>query len=554
MKRLLLICAAGILSMMPLCAQGGAAEFDNGSGVEFPEPTPQQIDNLELLGRVWGFLKYHHPAVAAGEYNWDYELFRMLPDYLKAKNAGARDRYLVAWIEGLGAVPTIKPVPVAGDAHIKPDLSWIDALSPNLRDALRHIYNNRNQGDNHYLAESKYGSNLEFVNENPYADMPCPDAGFRLLALYRHWNIVNYFYPEKHLSDKPWNDVLREYIPVFLAAKDELEYEIAALRLIWEVCDTHAGLWGGGDRIDSLRGDNYVPFRVRFVEDKLVVTEYYNPEFKTLEVGDIISRIGGRSVEAIVDSLRPYYPASNEAARLRNISSDILRSRNSVIDIDGKPQQLYPHDSLGIYSIFSAGASGKSYKLLDGNIGYITLATITYKDVVRIRKSLADTRGIIIDIRNYPSAFMPFELGSWFVSQPTPFVKFSTGSVVNPGEFTFGEPVTIIPDGNKYGGKLVVIVDEISQSQSEYTAMAFRAGDDTTIIGSQTAGADGNISQILLPGGLATVISGLGVYYPDGTPTQRIGIVPDIEVRPTVRGIREGRDELLERAIEIICR
>ena len=48
------------------------------------------------------------------------------------------------------------------------------------------------------------------------------------------------------------------------------------------------------------------------------------------------------------------------------------------------------------------------------------------------------------------------------------------------------------------------------------------------------------------------MISGIGVYYPDGKETQRIGIIPDIEIKPTIKGIREGRDELLEKAISII--
>ena len=48
------------------------------------------------------------------------------------------------------------------------------------------------------------------------------------------------------------------------------------------------------------------------------------------------------------------------------------------------------------------------------------------------------------------------------------------------------------------------------------------------------------------------MISGIGVYYPDGTKTQRVGIVPDIEVKPTISGIRNGKDELLEKAIELI--
>jgi len=82
--------------------------------------------------------------------------------------------------------------------------------------------------------------------------------------------------------------------------------------------------------------------------------------------------------------------------------------------------------------------------------------------------------------------------------------------------------------------------------------MAFRAGDNTTIIGSTTAGADGNVSAIQLPGGLQTMISGIGIFYPNGEETQRVGIVPDIEIKPTIKGIKEGRDELMEKAIEVI--
>ncbi len=100
--------------------------------------------------------------------------------------------------------------------------------------------------------------------------------------------------------------------------------------------------------------------------------------------------------------------------------------------------------------------------------------------------------------------------------------------------------------------KMLRRVNELTQSQAEYTAMAFRAGNNTIIIGSTTAGADGNVSTISLPGGLKTGISGIGVYYPDGTQTQRIGIIPDIQVEPTINGIKEGKDEVLEMAIKLI--
>jgi C-terminal processing protease CtpA/Prc len=131
-------------------------------------------------------------------------------------------------------------------------------------------------------------------------------------------------------------------------------------------------------------------------------------------------------------------------------------------------------------------------------------------------------------------------------------VKFTNGNTKNPGEFSFSRALEIPNMGESYRGKLIVIVNEASQSQAEYTAMAFKAGDNTTIIGSTTAGADGNVSAIILPGGLRTMISGIGVYYPDGAQTQRVGIVPDVWVEPTINGIKQGRDELLEKAIELI--
>jgi len=79
--------------------------------------------------------------------------------------------------------------------------------------------------------------------------------------------------------------------------------------------------------------------------------------------------------------------------------------------------------------------------------------------------------------------------------------------------------------------------------------MAFRARPGAVVVGSTTAGADGNVSAIPLPGGLYTMISGIGVFYPDQRPTQRIGIVPDVSVRPTIAAIRARRDEVLEAAI-----
>jgi len=530
----------------------------------FPEMSERVINDLELLGRLWGFMKYHHPEIGRGRYNWDNELFKFLPKYLKVEDNKQRDSLLLDWIEKYGKIPVCNDCrPTSFNAVLKPDFSWVDSgnMSQQLKDKINEIYANRHQGD-HYYVSLAHSSNPEFKYENAYSNMSYPDGEYRLLCLYRLWNMIQYYFPYRHLTDKNWNTVLREYIPIFISASDELEYELASLRIIGEINDTHANLWGGGDKIAAQRGSNYAPFRVEFIENKLVVTDYYNPEYSDaceLKIGDIITHINGESVEAIVGRLRPYYPASNDAAMLRNMAVNLLRSSQASVDVSyissgqGKQKSLplYNRSLLNIYQ-YKDYFDGKSYLFLDESIGYITLATIKDADIPVIKDLFLNTKGIIIDIRNYPSVFVPFLLGSYFVSGSSAFVKFTEGNVNNPGEFTFTGSYRITPESPSYRGKLVVLVNEYSQSQSEYTSMAFRAGANTTIVGSTTAGADGNVSYIYLPGGLMTAISGIGVYYPDGTETQRVGIIPDVWVRPTIEGIKQGKDELLEAAIEII--
>ena len=108
------------------------------------------------------------------------------------------------------------------------------------------------------------------------------------------------------------------------------------------------------------------------------------------------------------------------------------------------------------------------------------------------------------------------------------------------------------PRQDYYRGKVLILIDEQTQSRAEFTVMALRTAPDAIVVGSQTSGADGNVSQIDLPGGIRTFYSGLGVFYPDGTPTQRIGIVPDVVVTPTISGIQNGVDEVLQRAVALV--
>ena len=545
--------------------------FDSGSGIALRELAPDRVADLALLGKVWGFLKYYHPKIAAGELNWDYELFRFLPGYLKTGNEKQRDELLAGWIESLGELPECRSCreKPENDAHLSPDLAWLDdaKLNEQLRTKLRYVLERRNQEKHYYLSFVENIGNPVFKNENSYKQFTYPDDGFRLLALYRYWNIIQYFFPYRDVIGEDWHGVMPVFIPKFLEARDALSYKLAARELIGRVNDTHANLWTQDEDLRKHFGMLRPAVQIKFIENQAVVTGYYNKalgEKSGLQLGDVVTAIDGVPVEERVKKMKPLYPASNEPTKLRDIARDLLRGNDPKVTLavqrDGimlpiAEVERYNAQTDGLdMSIDRAHQKPDScYRLLSADVGYIYLGNISQNLLPAIFEKFKNTKGIVIDIRNYPSEFVVFSLGSYLMPQATEFVRFTNGSIRFPGSFE-QTPVLEVGEKNEdyYEGKVVILINEISQSQAEYTTMAFRVAPKATVVGSTTAGADGNVSQFFLPGGLNTMISGIGVFYPDGRPTQRIGIVPDIEIKPTIAGIRAGRDELLEKAVELI--
>jgi C-terminal processing protease CtpA/Prc len=81
--------------------------------------------------------------------------------------------------------------------------------------------------------------------------------------------------------------------------------------------------------------------------------------------------------------------------------------------------------------------------------------------------------------------------------------------------------------------------------------MLERAGSHVTFVGAPTVGANGNVTEVALPGGYYISFSGLGVQHADGRQLQRVGIQPNVRISPTLDGVRAGRDEALETALRL---
>jgi hypothetical protein len=165
---------------------------------------------------------------------------------------------------------------------------------------------------------------------------------------------------------------------------------------------------------------------------------------------------------------------------------------------------------------------------------------------------LENTKAIIFDIRNYPNSTSPWSIANIIYPGKMCFSKLTQPDLNFPGtHYWYYDSLGYNDNTSYYKGKVIILCDEQTQSAAEYTCMMLKAMPNSIIVGSQTAGADGNITSFKLSQDIQAGFTTLGVFYPDGTETQRVGIVPDSVVYPTAEGIRQGRDEILEKALEI---
>jgi len=543
-------------------------EFEAGSGIAVKSLSKIQVDNLAMLGKVWGFLKYHHPLVTAGTRQWDYELFRVLPRVLAATDAPAARSIVQQWVASLGKVPpcTTCASLQEDDLHLRPPVAWLtdDALGAELAGTLRAIHHNRAAEQRQFYVSLVPGiGNPSFDHELGYTNLKLPDAGYQLLALYRLWNIVEYWFPYRDLIEQSWNGELTTFIPRITLASDPDAYKRELLAFIARVHDTHANLWSSLD-VRPPVGTCTIPVTLRFIENQAVVTGYTNPASGSasgLQRGDIVTALDGVLVTQLVERWSPFYAASNQPRRLHDIAASMMRGACGAVSVrisrNSAPLELKaertPQPPANSTPPPWRDRPGDTFQKLSPEVAYLKLSSVKGSQAATYIESASGTKGMIIDIRNYPSEFVVFSLGSHFVDKTTEFARFTAGDLGNPGAFHWGgPPLSLTPAAPRYAGKIAILVDESSLSQAEYTTMAFRSAPNAVVVGSTTAGADGNVSPIPLPGGLRSAISGIGVFYPDKKPTQRIGIIANIEARPTIQGIRSGRDEVLEAALRHI--
>lgn len=553
-------------------------EFSTDSKIRIDSLSSMQEENLYILAKVWGFVKYRHPSVTSGDVNWDMELFRVMPRVLEAKTNEEAQNCMIKWLSQFPfVIPEVnedyqQALQVLEDKKIlEANLSWIENksllgvdLSSYLK-KLKEVIVVDTSKAYAIFPDNDYRVNME--SESYYSELKPEDSGIRLLSLFRYWNIIEYFYPYKDITGEKWDQILRNMIPVFIQGKDQLSYVLAVSELTTFIHDTHAGVSDNQNVLREYFGI-YMP-AVEFlnIDGNIIISKVDTQNITEkipLRPGDVVLSMDGISIKDRIENCRKYISLSDED-RFINVFRFALFGTNSqevemeILRNNEKMTLIVPCTKK---RSFLSGQE-KSGIIEDEKIGYINPGTLKKGDIDKLMRKFQNTEGLIIDLRNYPSDFIVFSLAEYLIPDITPFTKFGICNRLIPGSFFISEPQSsgsglmkmVSPSAKEkplYNGKVIILMDERTQSNAEFTVMSLRNAPEAVVLGSPSVGADGDVVKVKLPGAITTYITGLSVFYPDGIQTQRIGLEPDIFVTPTLEGLREGRDELLEKAVSMI--
>jgi C-terminal processing protease CtpA/Prc len=403
--------------------------------------------------------------------------------------------------------------------------------------------------------------------ERAYAETDYPSAGHRMLAAFRIWGVIENFFPYKALIAEDWEGVLREFLPRFLTAADATAYAMTVAEMATRTGDSHCTVHSA--RLDAYLGVAPPPVRVRIIEGVPVICDIYDQATSSLEVGDVVIAVDAVDAKARLAMLSRYHSASTPQALDMIVAARLLcgpegsTATVAVRGADDKRKEITLVRATANWTRMAEQRTGDILKMPTPDIGYADLDRLPVAEVDGMFERFRDAKAIIFDMRGYPRstawAIAPRltdrrDVAGALIERPIVSADVLASEQDGGSSLHQGFQQRLPPtDKWRYQGRTVMLIDERTFSQAEHTGLFFKAANDTLLVGSPTVGANGDVTNFVVPGDIWINFTGQAIKHPDGRQLQRIGLVPDVEVRQTIAGIRAGRDEVLEKAIEAIA-
>ena len=366
------------------------------------------------------------------------------------------------------------------------------------------------------------------------------------------YNIFQHFYPYFDVIPVDWDAAFQSAIKQSYLDKNRNDHLETLERFTAKLKDGHISVRGGDHK-------NYIPpILWEWVENRLVIT-YVMDKDSNLKRGAIIEKINGVSPHDYFQATEERISAAtdgwlNYVAQRKSLYG--LKGSTIALQIDSTMYEL-TRDFTYQRVVESNDISPVKYKFYrDSSIVYLNFDLIEMDAINSLMSNLEDSKAIICDFRGHPRGTSNFlsHLVQKNENDPTcfqipqivyPDLENICGYQMEEWAIDFKKPYL--------GGKQVIFITDgraISTAESYLSFIkGFKLG---TIIGQPTAGTNGNVNRFRLPGEYHINWTGMKVLKRDGSQHHAIGVLPDVRIEKTINGIIEGRDEFLDKALELI--
>ncbi len=383
----------------------------------------------------------------------------------------------------------------------------------------------------------------------------------RLADIAIAWNVWENFYTYFDAVGVNWEPKLNEYLEKAFDAKDGEEFFQILKEFTAEIKDGQGAVsW------DSEKKYSYPPVILDRVENRITVVRLLEDSVMGIRPGDVITKIDGEDVDSLINNISKYVSSATPQWKMYKVTHYELTKgdngtdiRLTVKDQSGKTRDVVLKRSIESNQMRSLGWDDEKrpdeIAELENGIVYVDLCRSPMDSINKSIDKIADAKGVIFDVRGYPNS--NDEILRHMIDSPVLSAKWNVPRTIYPdrenlvGYDTLGR-WRLTPLQPRIKGKIVFLTNARAISYAESILGIVEAYKLGEIVGEPTAGTNGDVNTLSLPGGFLIYWTGMKVLKNDGSQHHGIGIKPTVPVHRTIKGVSEGRDEFMEKAIELV--
>jgi len=557
----------------------------------------RRIKNQKTFAKVYGYVKYFHPSDEASEINWAKFSAFGANEIDKCKSEEQVFKTLNKLFNPIA--PTVKFTksnenPIYDKKSLIPDnpfefrqTYWQHngvSIGMNLKQTYKSLRVNRvagKEGEKIFASRPEFGEIItKKISDNIYCQIPlvlyCNDKStypkadsrklnklkedlnkfdsnreklsYRLGNVINVYNVFQHFYPYFDVAKINWDDEFEKALSKSYrdkTAKDEL---VTLQKFTAPLKDGHCFVYCS--TIIS-----YTPaIAWEWIENQLVITNL-NIANPNLRKGDVVTQINGIDPKKYFEEAYSLISAGTKSSldyRANRVS--LSGDRGSILRITVNDKTI---DLIRTETNYPPSKEKPRYRQIGDSIWYLNIDRIEMDTINKLLPALEKCKAIICDARGYPKDNHEF-IAHLMKSDDTTSSWMQIPQIIYPDQenitgYSKHNWMQMMKAKKPYLGdkKVVYIIDGTAISYAESCLGYIEGYKLATIVGQPTAGTNGNINPFDLPGGYTIPWTGMKVLKHNGSQHHGIGILPDIYVSKTIQGIKDGRDEFLDKAIEI---